>query len=358
MSKLNQKFGRRSFLAGGSALAAVALGSAGRAQAQSGGGEVNLYSGRHYDADRKIYDAFTAATGVKVNLVEGKSDALMERIEAEGSNSPADVLITVDAGRLWRADQAGLFQPLNSAQAPNLYSAVPAHLRHENGHWFAMSQRSRVIMYNKDMVNPAELSTYEDLADPKWKGKILIRSSGNIYNQSLIGELIEVLGESATEDWARDFVSNFARKPTGNDTAQIRACAAGEGAIAIANTYYLPRLKTADNPADREAFEKIGVFFPNQGPTARGAHMNASGVGVLKNAPNRANAIKFLEFMVNPNAQEIFAKSNNEYPVLEGIEWADTLKGFGSFKKSKTSIAALGRNNPKAVRLMDRVQWA
>ena len=355
MSKLSQKFSRRSLLAGGSAFAAIALGGVRRSQAQSNNGVVNLYSGRHYDTDRKIYDRFTAATGIKVNLVEGKSDALMERIQSEGRNSPADILITVDAGRLWRADRAGLFQPISQGEAPNLYSAVPRHLRHENGHWFAMSQRSRVIMYNKASVNPAELSTYEDLADPKWRGKIFIRSSGNIYNQSLMGELIEVHGERKTEAWARDLVKSFARKPTGNDRAQIRACAANEGTIAIANTYYLPQFFNNSDPAERAIAPKVGVFFPNQG--GRGAHMNISGAGVLKTAPNRSNAVKFMEFMVTANAQEIFAKSNSEYPVLDGIELGPVLKGFGNFKKSKTLVEALGRNNPTAVQIADRAGW-
>ena len=358
MSKLNQKFGRRAFLAGGSAFATIALSGVGRSQAQSSAGEVNVYSGRHYDTDREIYDAFTRETGIKVNLVEGKSDALMERIQSEGQNSPADVLITVDAGRLWRADQAGLFQPVQSREARTLYRAVPEHLRHENGHWFAMSQRSRVIMYNKDRVNPADLSTYEDLADPKWRGKILIRTSGNIYNQSLMGELIEVHGEAKAEAWARDFSKNFARNPTGNDSAQIRACAAGEGDLAIANTYYLPRFATSDDPADRAAFDKIGVFFPNQGRDDRGAHMNVSGAGVIKTAPNRDNAVKFLQFMASARSQEIFARSNNEYPVSGSVEWNDVLKSFGDFKQSKTNVEALGLNNPLAIQIMDRVGWA
>ncbi len=360
MSKLNNKFSRRAFMAGGSAMAAVALSGIGnRAQAQSSN-EVNLYSGRHYDTDRRIYEAFTQATGVKVNLVEGKSDALMERIKSEGSNSPADILITVDAGRLWRADQDSLFQPVSKSEAPNLYSAIPRHLRHRAGHWFGMSQRSRVILYNKELVNPADLSTYEDLADSKWRGKILIRSSGNIYNQSLMGELIELYGTAGAEDWARGFVSNFARKPTGNDSAQIRACAAGEGHIAIANTYYFPRFARKDDPAEREVFKKVGVFFPNQrgnGVLGRGAHMNVSGAGLVKSAPNRANALKFLNFMATANSQEIFAKSNSEYPVMSGIDLDPILESFGRFKRSQTNVEALGRNNPLSIQVMNKVNW-
>jgi iron(III) transport system substrate-binding protein len=353
--KMMNKVKRRAFLAGGSALATLALGGWKSAQAQGASGELNLYSGRHYDNDRLVYEAFTQATGIKINLVEGSADALMERIMSEGANSPADVLITVDAGRLWLADRAGLFQPISQSAAPNLYRAVPSNLRHPDGHWFAISRRARVIMYNKNMVNPADLSTYEALADSRWRGQILTRTSSHVYNQSLVGEIIDALGESATETWARGLVANFARPPEGNDTAQIKACAAGQGALAIANTYYLPRLVNSKDAAEREIASKVGVFFPNQ--RDRGAHVNISGAGVLKTAKNPQSAIKFIEFLLTQKAQESFAKNGYEYPVLDGVSLDPVLASFGQFKASNRSAYVFGSNNEKALKLMDRAGW-
>ncbi|TAD76473.1 MAG: Fe(3+) ABC transporter substrate-binding protein [Oscillatoriales cyanobacterium] len=349
------KVKRRAFLAGSSALATLALGGLKAARAQGASGELNLYSGRHYESDRQIYEAFTQTTGIKINLIEGSADALMERIMSEGANSPADVFVTVDAGRLWLADRAGLFQPITQSAAPNLYRAVPSNLRHPNGHWFAVSRRSRVIVYNKSMVNPADLSTYEALADSRWRGKILVRTSGHVYNQSLVGELIDVLGESATESWARNVVANFARPPEGNDTAQIKACAAGQGSLAIANTYYLPRLVNSKDPAEREIAAKVGVFFPNQ--RDRGAHINISGAGVLKTAKNPQAATKFIEFLLTQKIQESFAKNGYEYPILEGISLDPVLASFGQFKSSTRSANVFGGNNEKALKLMDRAGW-
>lgn len=351
---MTSKLTRRVFLAGGSALATVALSGLNRANAQ-GAGEVNLYSGRHYDSDRQLYEAFTQATGIKVNLVEGSADTLIERIQSEGVNSPADVLITVDAGRLWLADKAGLFRPVSQSAAPNLYRAVPSNLRHPNGHWFALSKRARVIMYNKDLVNPADLSTYEALADSRWRGKILVRTSSHVYNQSLVGELVGALGEPTTETWVRGLVANFARPPEGNDTAQIKACAAGQGSIAIANTYYLPRLVNSKDAAEREIAAKVGVFFPNQ--QGRGTHVNISGGGVIKTAKNPEAAVKFLDFLATQKAQELFARSGYEYPVLSGVALDPTLSSFGQFKSSSASANEFGGNNDRALRLMDRAGW-
>lgn len=349
------KVKRRAFLAGGSALATLALGGWKSARAQGASGELNLYSGRHYDSDRQIYEAFSQTTGIKVNLVEGDADTLISRIKSEGANSPADVLITVDAGRLWQADRAGLFQPISQSAAPSLYRAVPSNLRHPNGHWFALSRRARVIVYNKDLVNPADLSTYEALTDARWKGKILVRSSSHVYNQSLVGELIDVLGEPATETWARGLVANFARPPEGNDTAQIKACAAGQGSLALVNTYYLPRLANSKDPAEREVAAKVGVFFPNQ--RDRGTHVNISGAGVIKTAKNPQSAMKFVEFLLTQKAQEIFAQSNREYPVLSNVNLDATLASYGQFKASTASANVFGGNNEKALKLMDRAGW-
>lgn len=352
---MTNKVSRRLFLAGGSAMAALTLGNWQRAQAQAPAGELNLYSGRHYDSDRQIYDAFTDATGIKVNLIEGEADTLIERIQAEGPNSPADVLITVDAGRLWRADQAGLFAPIPQSAAPNLYRTVPANLRHPNGHWFALSRRARVLMYNKDLVNPADLSTYEALAEPQFRGKVLVRSSNNIYNQSLVGEMIDVLGEPATEEWVRGLVANFARPPEGNDTAQIKACAAGQGSIAIVNTYYLVRLAKSSSPEDQAIASKIGIFFPNQ--RDRGTHVNISGAGLVKTAKNRDAAIRFIDFLLTQRPQQIFAQGNNEYPLLAGVALDPVLASYGQFKASEANANVFGANNEKALRLMDRAGW-
>lgn len=348
------KFNRRVFLGAGAAATAVALGQLRprSATAQQNRNAVNLYSSRHYDTDDALYDNFEALTGIRVNLVEAEADQLIERIKSEGENSPADLLITVDAGRLWRAEQEDLFEPVSSS---TLEAAIPDYLRHPEGLWFGLTKRARVIMYNRDAVDPSELSTYEDLADPKWQGRILIRSSTNIYNQSLVGSLIAAHGEEATEDWVRGFVANFAREPQANDTAQIRAAAAGLGDIAIANTYYLARLAKSDDPQDQLVADRIGVFFPNQ--SDRGTHVNISGAGVLKSAPNKAAAVQFLEYLVSSEAQQIFAEGNNEYPVVEGASIDSVVQSFGDFKEDSVSAAVFGRNNPLALRVCDRAGW-
>lgn len=351
------KLGRRAFLATGTAATAVALGQFHQSSAQAQFGwwrrpRINLYSSRHYDTDDQLYEGFRQATGIRVNVVEAEADQLIERIKGEGQNSPADILMTVDAGRLWRAEQEGLFQPVTSATLTN---AIPASLRHPDGLWFGLTKRARVIMYNKTVVNPRELSTYEDLVDPKWRGRILVRSSTNIYSQSLVGSLIAAHGAAQTEAWVRGFVANFARDPEGGDTDQIKAAAAGLGDIAIANTYYLARLIKSDKREDRQVAETMGVFFPNQGD--RGTHVNISGAGVVKTAPNREAAIQFLEYLVSPAAQEIFAQSNNEYPVVEGVALDSVVAGFGQFKADPLNAAVFGRNNPEALRITDRAGW-
>lgn len=351
------KLGRRAFLATGTAATAVALAQwqPTPALAQFGWGRgrrLNLYSSRHYDTDDQLYEGFRQATGIRVNVVEAEADQLIERIKSEGQNSPADLLMTVDAGRLWRAEQQGLFQPVTSTTLTN---AIPAALRHPDGLWFGLTKRARVIMYNKTVVNPRELSTYEDLVDPKWRGRILVRSSTNIYNQSLVGSLIAAHGAAQTETWARGLVANFARNPEGGDTDQIKAAAAGLGDIAIANTYYLARLIKSDKREDRQVAETMGVFFPNQGD--RGTHVNISGAGVVKTAPHREAAIQFLEYLASPAAQAIFAQSNNEYPVVEGVALDSVVAGFGQFKADPLNAAVFGRNNPEALRITDRAGW-
>lgn len=316
--------------------------------------EVNVYSSRHYDTDDQIYAAFTAQTGIRVNLIEGGEDELIERIRAEGPNSPADVLITVDAGRLWRAQQAGLLQPIHSE---TLEARIPANLREPEGYWFGLAKRARVIMYSTERVDPSELSTYEALADPKWRGRVLVRSSSHVYNQSLVASMIEALGPEATERWARGLVANFARRPQGADTDQIKAIAAGEGDVALANTYYLARLAKSSNPEDRAIAARVAPFFPNQGPGDRGAHVNISGAGVVATSRHRDSAVALLEFLTSDMAQAMFAQGSLEYPVVPGVPLDPVLAGFGTFREDSVNAARYGANSAQALAIMDRAGW-
>ena len=347
------KLTRRSFLVAGGATLALTAAQIKRPRAGfSQTGVLNLYSSRHYNTDDALYEGFTEQTGIRVNLIEGSADELLERIINEGANSPADIFMTVDAGRLWRAVQADVFAPVESDV---LEERIPANLRHPDGLWYGFSKRARVIMYNRDRVNPAELSTYEALTDPKWEGRILIRSSSNIYNQSLVAGMIETNGMESTQEWAEGMVANFARPPEGNDTAQIKAAAAGLGDIAIANSYYLARLGKSDDPADQEVFNKIGAFFPNQ--SGRGTHVNISGAGVVATAPNPDAAVAFIEYMTTEEAQRLFAEGNNEYPVVPEVPVSGPIAQFGEFEEDRVNASVLGENNPVAVRIFDRVGW-
>lgn len=311
-------------------------------------GVVNLYSSRHYDTDLALYDEFTAETGIKVNRIEANADALIERIQAEGEFSPADILVTVDAGRLWRAENAGVFSPV---QSDVLDQRVPANLRHPDGLWYGLSTRARIIIYNKAAGKPAPLADYEDLADPALKGKVCIRSSSNIYNISLMASLVSHLGAEGAEAWAEGVVANFERPPQSNDTGQIKSVASGECGVALVNSYYLARMVAADDPAAKA----VGVVFPNQAST--GAHVNISGAGVLKYAPNRANAIAFLEYLTSDAAQEYFSNGNHEYPVVEGVAATSALQSLGAFKADALNASELGRNQSEAVRIFDRAGW-
>ncbi len=332
----------------GCLLAGVLLPADGTAQDNA----VNLYTSRHYNTDQALYDEFKEQTGLTINLIEGSADELIERIQSEGSNSPADVFCTVDAGRLWRADQEGLFQPVTSE---TLATVIPANVRHPDGHWFGFSKRARVIMYNKDKVDPSEISTYEELADPKWDGSILIRSSSNIYNQSLLASIIEASGEEAAEAWAEGVLGNMARPPEGGDTDQIRALAAGLGELAVSNTYYLARLLTSDDPEDQAVAEKIGVIYPNQ--SGRGTHVNISGCGVVATSGNVDGAVQFLEYLSTSSAQTYFANGNNEYPVVDGVAPNSTVAGLGEFEEDSVDATVLGERNPEAIMVFDRVGW-
>ncbi len=321
--------------------------------ATTGNESITLYSARHYDADTQVYDNFSKKTGIKVNLVEAKSSELLERLKSEGQNSPADVVITVDSGNLYEAKQAGVLQPIES---PILTAAIPENLRDKDNTWFGVTKRARVILYNKDTVDPSKITSYEDLAKPDLGYKVLVRSSSNIYNQSLVGAILAANGEANTEIWVEGLVKNFARPPEGNDTAQIKALASGLGDLAIANTYYLVRLAKSDKPEDQEVVRKIGIIFPNQGD--RGTHVNISGAGVAKYAPNKDGAVKFLEYLVSPEAQAIFASSNNEYPILtEGVNVDEVLASYGTFEADNLSAETFAENNKQALEIMDRAGW-
>jgi iron(III) transport system substrate-binding protein len=313
---------------------------------------VNVYSARHYEADEALFESFEELTGIEVAVIEGDSDELISRIESEGANSPADVFITVDAGRLWRAEEAGL---LASVDAPVLNAVVPENLRHPDGLWFGLTQRVRGIVYAEDRVDPSELTRYEDLADPMWEGRICIRSSSNIYNQSLLASIIASNGADAAESWAASIVENMARPPQGGDTDQIRAVAAGECDVAVVNHYYLARLMGSDDPADNEVADAVGWIFPNQ--DGRGAHVNVSGAGVVATAPNHANAIRFVTFLTSPAAQAVFAGGNDELPVVDGVASSDATESLGDFETDALNVSQYGENNPEAVRIFDRVGW-
>lgn len=315
-------------------------------------GELNLYSSRHYDTDERLYSDFEAETGIKINRIEASADELIERIVNEGANSPADVLLTVDAGRLWRADKAGVLAPVDSDA---LNSRVPESLRHPNNHWFGFSTRARMIFYAKDRVdNPPQ--TYEALADPAYKGKVCTRSSGNIYMISLMASVIAHAGEDVAKQWATGLYDNRARDPEGNDTAQLRALVSGQCDIVVANSYYFARAirKEVEGLGEAER-ANIGWVFPNQGD--RGSHVNISGGALIKSAPNKENAIKFLEYLASDQAQEYFSAGNDEFPVVAGVPVSASAKELGDFKRDELNLGALGENQAAAQKVYDEVGY-
>ena len=314
-------------------------------------GVVNLYTARHYDSDEAVYDAFTEETGIEVRTIEGDADALLARIQREGELSPADVFIAVDAGRLQLAVDRGVLEAVKSEA---LEERVPENLRHPDGLWFGVSKRVRVILRAEGA--PA-VDTYAGLADPALDGELLIRSSSNVYNQSLVASILANEGEDAAAAWCEGVVSNLARTPQGGDRDQVRAAAAGEGSVAVANHYYFARMLASGDADDRAAARKLTLVFPNQAPGGRGAHVNVSGAGVVRGAPNRENALRFLEFLVSDKGQELYALANFEYPVAPGVELTEVLRGFGGFKEDPLNASELGENNREAVRVMDRAGW-
>lgn len=330
---------------------ALAAAAAGAAHAQEA--VVNLYSARHYQTDEALYADFTKATGIRINRIEAGDEQLLERLKSEGAASPADVLLIVDAARLWQAQQLGLFQPVKSAV---LDQRIPAMYRDPEGHWFGFSYRARVIVYNKAMAERADVATYDALAAPRNKGRICARSGSHPYNLSLLGSQIAHLGPSGAEAWAKGVVANFARAPKGGDTDQIKAAAAGECAIALSNSYYYARLMRSNQPTDREVVAKTTLVFPDQ--NGAGTHVNVSGAGVMKNAPNRQHAIRFLEYLAGNDAQRYFADGNNEWPVVPSVRITNpALEALGSFRIDPLPIATLGRNTVEAQKMVDRAGW-
>ncbi|MFN4353644.1 Fe(3+) ABC transporter substrate-binding protein [Parvibaculum sp.] len=334
------------------ALTLAAMAAVTALAANADAAELNIYSARHYDTDLRLYDRFTEETGIKVNLIEGDSDELIARIEREGRNSPADLLITVDAGRLWRAEEKGLFQP---ATSDVLEERIPAHLRHPDGLWYGISKRARIIIYNKAAGVPEKLETYADLADPVHKGEICMRSSSNLYNVSLLAAIIEHEGAEKAEAWTKGVVANFKREPQGNDTANVNAVAAGECRISLVNTYYVGRMLASEDAAVRDAAEKVAIVFPDQ--QGHGTHVNLSGAGVMKHAPNRSNAVKFIEFLTGDWAQLTLSQTNHEYTAVPGVTDETPVRGTGAFKEDEMNASALGRNQAEAVRIFDRAGW-
>ena len=318
--------------------------------------EVNIYTSRHYDADYDLYKKFTDKTGIAVNIISGSGSSLVERLKLEGSNSPGDVFFTVDAGNLSNIEKEGLFQSITS---PYTLSKVPENLRGPGNSWVAIAKRARVLFYNPESIEKDRILNlnYEDLANKEWEGKIAIRSSTNMYNQSLVASLIVNIGVEATEKWGRNLVKNFARTPQGNDRAQILAVANGEAEIAIANSYYFGiMLSGQSGEAQKKAAEKVAIHFPNQ--LNRGTHMNISGGGILKHSPNKENAEKFLEFLLSEEAQIHIVNNTFEYPILSNVMPSPYIAQFGTdFKVDEISVSSFGKYNPEAVRLMDRVGW-
>ena len=329
--------------------------------ANSFANEVNLYSGRHYDSDEQLYAKFTAETGIKVNVISGKGKALIQQILTEGASSSADLFITFDAGNLWKAEKEGLFEPIDDFDASSIKirSVVPDNLKGPNTTWVALAKRARIMYYNPRTVSAAELEglTYEDLAKPEWNGRVVIRKSSNMYNQSLVASLVANHGVEATEAWANGLVSNMARKPEGNDRAQIMAVANGEADIAVANSYYIALMLSGKKGAEQQvAANKVVPYFPSQ--DGRGTHINVSGIGMLKLGPNRENALRLIEFLLSETAQNHIVNNSFEYPLLEGVNPHPLIAQFGTdFKQDQTPVSSYGEFNPDAVKLMERAGW-
>lgn len=314
-------------------------------------GQLNIYSSRHYDTDERLYTDFTDQTGITINRIEGKADELLARMQAEGANSPADVLITVDTSRLSRAKNMGLLQPVESAV---LEERIPANLQDTDNDWFGFSQRARIIFYNKDSIDVPP-ATYMDLADPAYKGKVCIRSSTNEYNQTLLAAIVTNFGEEKATGWAKGVVDNMARAPQGGDTDQLRGLISGECEVSVSNSYYFARALRTDVNGLSADIDQIGWIFPDQ--ESNGAHMNLSGAGVAANAPNRDNAVKFLEYLASDSAQAYFSAGNDEFPAVKGVELAASVAKLGEFKADEINLSEVAENIPTAQKIFNAVGW-
>ncbi|GAB3307567.1 Fe(3+) ABC transporter substrate-binding protein [Haliea atlantica] len=324
------------------------------APSQAQNTEVNIYSARQEALIKPLLDRFTADTGIDVNLVTGDGDALLTRLRNEGRNSPADLLLTTDAGRLYRAQEAGVLQPLG---APELDALVPAHLRSSEDYWIGLSLRARVIVYAPDRVDPEELSTYQALAEPRWKGRVCIRSSSNIYNQSLVASFLANHGEEETMAWLEGLVGNFARPPQGGDRDQIKAVAVGQCDVAVVNSYYLGGMLRSSEPEERAAADAVALFWPNQAEGESGTHINISGAGLTRAAKNPDAARALIRFLLTAESQQWYAETNNEYPVRDGIPVSAVLSAWGEFRGDTLDVTELGQRNADAVMAMDRAGW-
>jgi len=314
--------------------------------------EVNLYTSRHYDVDNELYKKFETETGIKVNVIKDEADVLIERIKREGTATKADLLLTADVGRLYRAKEEGLLQTVSS---DILSKQIPENLRDVDDMWVGLTKRARILVYNKDKVKPEELSTYEALTEDKWKSRILVRSSESVYNQSLLASFIEINGEEKAKVWAQGVVNNFAQNPEGGDRDQAKAIAAGIGDVAIMNSYYFGQMLNSQEPEEVKVAENLGVFFPNQETT--GTHVNISGAGVIKGSKNADNALKLLEFLTGEVAQGEFASANYEFPVNANVEPSELLKSWGDFNEQDIPLSTLGENNAKAIMIFNEVGW-
>ncbi|SIS40745.1 Fe(3+) ABC transporter substrate-binding protein [Salimicrobium flavidum] len=319
---------------------------------EESGGEVNLYTGRHYETDQELYDQFTEETGIEVNVIEGKDDELIARLDREGQASEADLLITADAGRLDRAKSQDLLQ---SVESETVQENVPEKFIDSDKQWVGLTKRARVIAYHKDRVDPSSIQTYADLTNEEWQDKVLIRSSSNIYNQSLLASMIALEGEEKAKEWAEGIVDNMAREPQGGDRDQAKAIVAGEGDVAVMNTYYLGKMLNSEDEEEVDVAEQLGIIFPNQ--ESDGAHVNISGIGMTQSSSNSENAKKFIEYLTTEEVQSQFAEANYEYPVNPDVEAAETLQEWGEFKEQDLPLEKLGEHNQRAIEIMNEAGW-
>jgi len=316
--------------------------------------EINIYSQRHYDSDKMQYKKFEEKTGIKVNVTKAGADELIQRLKNEGDNSQADLFITVDVGKLWQASDMGLFQKFNDQK---VFDNIDPQFLDKNGYWVPVTYRSRVVVYSNERVKKEDLSTYEDLANEKWRGRLLVRSSSNAYNQALMSSLVANLGPEAVTSWSEAVVKNFARDPKGSDRDQVKAIAAGQGDIAIVNSYYIGLLLASEKEEEINAGKAVSVFFPNQGDGERGAHINVSGIALAKNAPNKENAIELIKYLTSVEGQETYVNNSYEYSVNPNVKPDEIVQAWGEFKKDPVDLNMLGVKRDEAIRIFDKTGW-